>query len=335
MRALVTGGGGFLGRYVVEQLRARGDTVRSFSRGRYPELEALGVECVAGDLRDPAAVAPAVAGADVVFHVASLAAAWGHYRDFHAINVRGTQNVIAACRVHGIRKLVYTSTPSVAFPMGDLKGVDESQPYPPKFYAHYPATKAQAEQLVLQANDATLSTCALRPHLIWGPRDSHLLPMLAQRARQGKLVQIGDGTNLIDITYVEHAAAAHLLAADKLAPDTPVAGQAYFISDGDPVSLWDFVGELLRRLDLPPPRRHLSAGTAMALATVLEAAHTILPCLGEPRLTRFLASNFATSHYFDISRARRDLGYAPSVSREEGLRRTVAWYHETFADPKA
>ncbi len=326
MKALVTGGGGFLARYIVEKLIARGDDVRSLARGDYPELKQLGVDCVRADLRDADAVRNACTGMDAVFHVASLAAVWGRYQQFFDINVTGTRNVLAGCRAHGVPRLIYTSTPSVVFPMGDLEGVDESQPYPDKYLAHYPATKMIAEKEVLAANDDALSTCSLRPHIIWGPRDSHIIPMLAQRARAGKLVRVGDGTNLVDLTYVENGADAHLRAADKLAPDSPVAGHAYFISDGAPVNMWDWIDELLRRLDLPLPTKHISAGKAVFIGGVMETVYRLLPFLGEPRLTRFLASNFATSHYFDITRAREDFGYNPKIDNEEGLRRTIEWY---------
>ncbi len=326
MTVLVTGGGGFLARYIVEQLLARGDTVRSFARGDYPELTAIGVECVRGDLRNADDVQAACKDIDTVFHVASLAAIWGKYQTFYDINVTGTENIIAGCRANGIGKLVYTSTPSVVFPMGDLEGVDESQPYPDKYLAHYPATKMLAEKAVLQANDESLATCALRPHIIWGPRDNHIIPLLTERAKTGKLVRVGEGKNLVDLTYVENGAQAHLQAADHLAPGSAVAGKAYFISDGKPANMWNWIDDLLTRLGLPLPTKHISASTAVRLGGIMECIYKLFPFLGEPRLTRFIASNFATSHYFDITRAREDFGYDPQVDNEEGLRRTIAWY---------
>ena len=329
MKALVTGGGGFLGRYIVEKLRARGDEVRVISRGKYPELEALGCECVQGDLRSSQAVDAACEGMDVIFHVAAMAAMWGDREQIFGINVKGTANLIEAAREKKVPRLVYTSSPSVVFAMKDLEGADESTPYPERFYADYPESKARAEQMVLAANGEGIVTCSLRPHLIWGPRDHHIVAMLVERARQGRLIQIGDGTNKVDVSYVGNAADAHLQAADALAPGSPVAGQAYFIGDREPVNLWDWVRDLLTRLGEPTPTKTISYRTAHRIGALLEAAWTILPLRGEPRLTRFLAAQFATSHYFDHSKAARDFGYDPAVDNEEGLRRTVEWWRET------
>jgi nucleoside-diphosphate-sugar epimerase len=175
---LVTGGGGFLGRGIVRRLLQRGWTVRSLHRGDYPELVELGVEQLRGDIADTAAVTKAVDGCDVVFHVAAKVDQWGSYAPFHRTNVVGTENVIAAARQAGVPRLVFTSTPSVVHSGGDLAGIDESVPYPDHFEAAYPQTKAAAEMSVLAANDAVLSTVALRPRLIWGPEDTNLVPQL-------------------------------------------------------------------------------------------------------------------------------------------------------------
>ncbi|MBW3598649.1 MAG: NAD-dependent epimerase/dehydratase family protein, partial [Planctomycetes bacterium] len=219
MKVLVTGGGGFLGKYIVEQLVARGDEVRSFARGRYPGLEALGVEAVQGDIRDAAAVSEACQGVKAVIHTAAVAGIWGPWDYYYGINTLGTRNVVAACREHGVQRLVYASSPSVTFDGGDQEGTDESAPHPDRWLCHYPHTKALAEQHVLSANsEGGLLTCALRPHLIWGPRDQHLIPRLLDRARRGRLLRVGDGRNLIDIVYVENAAAAHVQALDAITP---------------------------------------------------------------------------------------------------------------------
>lgn len=325
MKALITGGAGFLAQYIVEKLLERGDEVRSFARGSYPELESLGVECIRGDLRNADDVKAACEGCDVVFHVAALAGMWGNYDLFYDINVKGTEHIIDACKAHGIKKLVYTSSPSVVFPMGDLEGVDESQPYPDRYYSPYAKTKAIAEQKVLAANGPDLATCSLRPHLIWGPRDTHILQLLIDRSREGKLIQIGEGKNLVDLTYVENGADAHLQAADALEPESAVAGKAYFISDGAPVNLWDWVNDFLKRMELPTVSKTVSEKTAMRIAGVMEGVYKALPFLGTPKLTRFMVSNFATSHYFDISAARNDFGYDPKITNEEGLKRSVEW----------
>jgi 2-alkyl-3-oxoalkanoate reductase len=232
MKALVTGGGGFLGGAVVRKLLARGDAVRSFTRTAYPWLAELGVEQAHGDLADPGAVARAVEGCDVVFHVAAKAGVWGRYGDFFATNVTGTENVLAACGKHGITRLVYTSTPSVVHGGESIEGADESAPYPAKYEAHYPQTKAVAERAVLHENGPRMATVALRPHLVWGPGDPHLIPRVLRRARAGKLRRIGKQPVKVDVTFVDNAADAHLLAADRLTPGSPVAGKAYFVTDG-------------------------------------------------------------------------------------------------------
>jgi 2-alkyl-3-oxoalkanoate reductase len=321
MNALVTGGGGFLGSAIVRRLRARGDAVRSLSRGHYPDLDALGVTQYRGDVADAAAVAEAAAGCDIIFHVAAKAGVGGRYAEYHRANVTGTENVLAACRRHGVRRLVYTSSPSVVFNGRDMEGVDESVPYPTHYDAHYPRTKALAEQLVLRANGPGLATVSLRPHLIWGPGDNHLIPRIICRARAGRLRRIGTASKLIDSTYIDNAADTHLLAADRLAPGSPAAGKAYFLSQGEPVPLWGLVNRILAAAGLPPVTRSVPSGVAYLAGCLLEAAYAVLRLRGEPPMTRFLARELSTAHWFDLSAARRDLGYEPGVSLDEGLRR--------------
>ena len=324
MRALVTGGGGFLGRAIIEQLLARGDQVRSFARGSYPDLSVRGVEVVQGDVANADAVLRAVRGVEVVFHVAAKAGLWGRAVDFFNANVLGTDNVIRACQQAGIARLVYTSSPSVVFDGRDMEGVDESVPYAPTYHAHYPRTKALAEQRLLAANSSALATIALRPHLLWGPHDTQLTKSILARGRSGTLVRIGSRDPLVDFTYVDNAALAHLLAADKLAPGAPVSGKPFFVSQGEPVPLWTFVDRLLAAGSLPPVQRTISPRVAYGAGALLELAYRVLPLKGEPRLTRFLVEELCTAHWFNIGAARRELGYAPIVSIEEGLRRLRA-----------
>jgi len=333
MKALVTGGGGFLGRYIVEQLLARGDEVTVFARGAYPELGGLGVHLVRGDIQDADAIAEACAGMDVVFHVAAKAGLWGPWEDFYSVNVVGTENVIAACHKHGVPKLINTSSPSVIFDGQPQEGVDESVPYPEAYESFYPQTKALAEQKVAEANGRDgLLTVSLRPHLIFGPRDRHLLPALLARARAGTLPQVGDGTNKVDLTYVEDAAWAHLLAADALAPGAPVAGSTYFISQDDPVVLWPWIRDLLQTLDLPGPKLRVPLSLARATGALLESTHRALHLKSEPRITRFLASELAQSHYYDISRAKYDLGYQPRFTMDEALDKTLAYFRRVLSE---
>ncbi len=318
----MTGGGGFLGRYIVEQLVSRGDRVRVFSRQRYAELDVLGVESRIGDLQDQALVAAACEGIDVVFHAAALPGIWGPWNLFHGVNTLGTQHVIDGCRRHCVGKLVFTSSPSVVYDGHDHCGADESLPYSTKFLCHYPHSKVLAEQAVLAANGQSgLATCALRPHLIWGPRDTQLIPRLIERAKRGQLRRVGDGKNLISMIYVENAARAHLQAADALSLTSPVAGQAYFINEPEPVNLWDWINTLLARAGLPPVTKGISAGTASAIGGTLEVLHRVCGISSEPRMTRFLASQLSRSHWYRVDKARRDFGFAPLVSVEEGLRR--------------
>ena len=236
---------------------------------------------------------------DVVFHTAAVADIWGPWEHFYSINVQGTLNILQACQAAGVRKLVFTSSPSVTFDGTDQCGVDETAPYPQRWLCHYPHTKALAEQAVLAANgrQGTL-TCALRPHLIWGPRDGHLVPRLIDRARRGRLRQVGDGKNLVDMIYVENAAQAHLQAADALEAHSPVAGRAYFISQGEPVRCWDWIDAVLALSGLPPVRRRISATAARRVGGALETIFRLLRIEREPIMTRFLAAQLATSHYF-------------------------------------
>ncbi|MBI3891569.1 MAG: NAD-dependent epimerase/dehydratase family protein [Candidatus Wallbacteria bacterium] len=323
MKALVTGGGGFLGRYVVEQLLARGDRVTVLGRKRYAELEELGAVCIQGDVADRPAVLAACRGQEVVFHTAARVGFEGSWKDFWAANVIGTDNVLEGCRAGDAGKLVFTSSPSVVFDGKDQLGVDESVPYPSSFLAHYPATKAEAERRILAANGVGgLVTTALRPHIVFGPRDSSLLPRLVDRARRRQLLQVGDGTNRVDVVYVENAATAHLMAADS--PN--VGGKAYFITQGEPVTLWSWIGELLEGLGLPGVRVRMPFSAAYALGAASEAAHRALGLRGEPRMTRFLACELAHSHFYSIERARQDFGFTPRISTREGMRLLCDWW---------
>ncbi len=341
MRALVTGGGGFLGQAIVRRLRDRGDSVRSLSRGAYPELKELGVECIHGDIADADVVCAAAANCDVVFHVAAKAGVWGRYSDYHRANVMGTEHVIEACLANAVPKLVYTSSPSVVFDGHDEAGIDETTPYPKRYLTHYPKTKAIAERAVLKANgarrtsDVELATTALRPHLIWGPGDNHLVPRLIERARQGKLRRVGSGTNLVDTVYIDNAADAHLLAADKLESDSSVAGRVFFISNGEPVPLWELIDRMLACANLPPVKRRISASAAYAAGTLLECVYSMLGRDDEPPMTRFVARQLSTAHWFKIDAARAAFGYDPQVSIDVGLSRLTEWLRSTKASEKS
>lgn len=326
MKLLVTGGGGFLGQALCRGLVERGHQVVSFNRGDYPLLRQWGIGQIQGDLADPAAVMAAVTGVDAVFHNAAKAGAWGSYDSYHRANVIGTDNVLAACRAQGVGRLIYTSTPSVTHrathPVEGL-GADEV-PYGENLQAPYAATKAIAERAVLAANDATLATVALRPRLIWGPGDKQLLPRLAERARQGRLRLIGDGSNRVDTTYIDNAALAHFLAFEQLRPGAACAGKAYFISNGEPLPMRELLNRLLAAVGAPPVTRSLSFRTGYRLGAVCERLWPWLRLPGEPPLTRFLAEQLCTPHWYSMAPAQRDFGYAPQVSIAQGLQQLAA-----------
>jgi len=278
-----------------------------------------------GDIRDGQFLTRAVRGCDAVFHVAAKAGIWGGREDYFSINLTGTEQVIHACRTNGIGILIHTSTPSVVFASHDLAGVDETTPYATRFLCHYAHSKALAEERVLAANGPDLKTVALRPHLIWGPGDTNLIPRLVERGRKGLLKQVGDGQNLVDIAYIDNVVEAHLLAAKNLANNASAAGKAYFISQGQPVNLWRWINELFAGLDIPPVTQQVSFSKAYTAGAVLECVYRALALRREPLMTRFLAQQLAKSHWFSIASARRDLGYEPKVSTEEGMKRLLAW----------
>jgi 2-alkyl-3-oxoalkanoate reductase len=318
---MVTGGGGFLGSKIVSMLLAEGYSVTNFSRNEYPELKAQGVVCHRGDLADRQAVSDAFQDTDVVFHVAAKAGIWGDYSEYYAANVTGTRNVIEACLRNRVAKLVYTSTPSVVFRGRNVRNANEDEPFPEKHLSPYLATKAAAERLVIQANGSTLATVALRPHLIWGPGDTQLFPRLAQRRLANRLTLVGSGDSLIDCTFVDNAARAHLDAAKRLKPGSPVAGRAYFISQGDPRPVRDLINAVLDAAGLPPVKKSVSLPVAYVAAWFLEVGYRMFHVANEPPATRLSVLEMGRDHYFDISAARRDLGYHPAISIEEGLER--------------
>jgi len=324
---LVTGGGGFLGGAICRRLIERGDRVRSLQRSDVPALKALGVECVRGDIADFSAVQSAVQGCDAVFHVAAKAGVWGPPSEYENANVTGTENVIRACREAGIGKLVHTSSPSVIYHGVDESGIDESTPYPDAYLAEYPRTKAIGERLVKAANSPQLATVALRPHFIWGPGDNHLFPRIVDQARKGKLRRIADGRNLVDATYIDNAVDAHLAAMERVQPGAACAGKVYFISNGEPMPLWDLINGMLACADLAPITKSISPAAAYRIGTMLEFLYGTLRLKGEPRMTRFVARLLSTAHWYDLTAAKRDLDYHPRITTEEGLKRLRENWH--------
>ncbi len=345
---LVTGGTGFLGSHLVDQLLAAGRQVTVVSRSPRPELAARGIRVITGHLHDPATCAAAVEGVSTVFHVAARVGVWGRYEDFHRDNVIATETLLAAAQAAGVERFIHTSTPSVVYNGQDLAGADESLPLTTACPSPYPLTKAIAEKAVLAANRPGFLTTALRPHLIWGIGDPHLVPRILARARAGRLRIVGDGQNRVDMVHITNATAAHLAAetalattchllSDKISKATdhedfenlhadvpPSAGRAYFITNDEPVNLWNWINELLTGLGEPPLTKRISLAAASRIGAVCEGLWRILSLKGEPPMTRFIAAELAKDHWFDLSAAKRDLGYQPTVTMAEGTTDLIA-----------
>jgi len=324
-KTLITGGGGFVGRAVAACCLDAGIETVIVGRNFYPDLVKRGARCIAGNICDRSIMEKATRGVDCVFHIAALAGIWGTWPDYYTTNVSGTENVIRSCTKNEVKVLVYTSTPSVVFDRKNICAGTEALPYADNPLCNYARSKILAEKLVLSANTAHLRTCALRPHLIWGPGDPHLIPRLIKRGRLRQLKQVGRGDNLVDISYIDNVAHAHILAAANLCNSGTAAGRAYFISQGEPVNLWDWINNLFNAADVPPVQSKVSFKTAFALGYLLEIIYALLHSKNEPRMTRFLAEQLAKSHYFSIDKARSELGYYPLVSTEKGLEKTIEW----------
>jgi nucleoside-diphosphate-sugar epimerase len=323
-KVLVTGGGGFLGKAIVKKLIEKNLIVTSFSRKFYPELETMGVAQIQGDLADKKTVAKAFEKMDAVYHVAAKFGIWGPLKNFIPVNVTGTQNVISACREHNVKQLIYTSSPSVIFDENDMENVDESVPYPKKYTASYPETKAMAEKLVKKAAGTGLNTIILRPHLIWGPEDNHFLPTIIKRAK--RLKRVGKKEYLVDTIYVDNAADAHIMASQKLFENPSLSGNIYFISQDEPVPIHKFINAFLDAAGLPPMKGQVSEKIVYTAGSIIEFVYKVFNLKGEPLITKLGAKELATSHWFNISRAKKDLGYYPKISTKEGLLRLKQWF---------
>lgn len=324
MRVLVTGGGGFIGLALVRALIDRGYQVSSLSRNHYSSLEELGVNQFVGDLCEPEKVHEACNNIDAVFHVAAKVGLWGKFSDFYSTNVIGTENVISSCKAQGVKYLIFTSSASVVFDGKDILNGTESLPYPAKPMTNYTNTKGKAEQLILMANSSLLKTISLRPHLVWGPGDNHLVPGIINRAKSGRLTQIGENIHDIDTTYIDNYTHAQLCALDALIEGEDADGKAYFITNGEPQKVWDFINSIIVAHDLPRVTKKINRSTASNIAMLLENFHRLFVPWKEPMLTRFAINELCTSHWFDISKAKDLLLYKPLVSTEEGINKLIA-----------
>ena len=318
MKILITGGNGFLGSHIAQQLVEKGHNVVSLQRSDPVVIQKIAnVDYAQGDLCEKDSILEYFEGVEVVFHVAAFAGVWGPWEEFYASNYEGSVNVVEACRAHGVKKLIFTSTPSVVFSGNAICGEDESMPYGSNWLCHYAHTKQLAEAYVLSDEVAKdMDVVALRPHLIWGAGDPHLLPRLVDRARDGELKMVGDGKNRVDITHISNATNAHMLAFEKLINSPQIIKQkAYFVSDGEPVVLWDWIQSLLEDLGIPKIEKQLSFKLVFRMASLIEWWYRTFKTKGEPPMTRFVAVELSKDHYFDISAARETLGYNPECKK--------------------
>jgi nucleoside-diphosphate-sugar epimerase len=323
VKALVTGGGGFLGSHLVKALLDRGYDVTSFSRGHYPKVIESGAKEFRGDIQNYGEIKKAIEGKDVVFHVAGKVGVWGPYKEYFNINVIGTENIVRACKECGVKKLVFTSSPSVVFGKSHLENADETQPYPEEYVFHYGKTKAMAEKIVMDGNDEQLATISIRPHLIFGPGDQNLFPRVVKSARDGKLKIVGDGDNLVDVIYVDNAVVAHLKAFDSLEINGKTSGKTYFVGQEEPVKLWSLINQILESHGLEPLRKKIGVNSAYRIGAVLEGAYKILGIKKDPPMTRFIAMQLGKSHYFNHSNAKSDFNFTPTIDLETALKRTL------------
>ncbi len=320
LRVLVTGASGMLGRRTAERLVAAGHDVRTFQRR---PAGVAGASDSLGSLTDPAAVARAVEGRDAVVHLAAKVSVSGPREEYERVNVEGTRTLLTAARMVGVRRFVQVSSPSVAHTGGSLVGAGAGPAEPERARGHYARTKAAAEQLALRADDADLAVVAVRPHIVWGPGDTQLVERVVERSRTGRLPLLDHGAVLIDTLYVDNAADA-LVAALERAPQ--VRGQALVVTNGEPRPVGDLIAGICRAAGAPVPGWRVPAALARAAGAVVEAVWAVRPGRDEPPMTRFLAEQLSTAHWFDQRRTRELLGWEPAVSIDEGLDRLAEHY---------
>lgn len=327
MKILVSGGTGFVGTAVTESLLALGHEVHTIGRStpsfcdktknRYHHTFDLTKDDLPKSL---------MSGTEIFFHIAAKAGVWGSYSQFFSANVTATRKILTACQSYHIPKLIYTSTPSVVFSQKPISNGTEALPYVQNEFSPYAKTKSIAEKEVLKAHmPGKLQTIALRPHLVWGKGDPHLLPRVIQRHRAGKLKIIGDGTNKVDLTHIDNVAHAHICAMQAMQKNENLGGKPYFISQDEPVYLWDWLNQLFQLLELPPLSQSLNFKTAFLIGSGLESLWSILNIKNEPPMTRFVACQLAHDHWFSIKSAERDLVYKPVKRMNQAMDETLPW----------
>ena len=324
VKVLVTGATSLLARTTAEVLLARGDEVVCLQRGR----STLAAEQVTADIRDATAVRRAADGCDAIVHAAAKVGVVGSWDDYRGINVDGTTNVLAAARASGIERIVYVSSPSVAHGGDAIAGLAAEPPVLGRKNAFYAESKAMAEQAALAANASDLAVVAIRPHLVWGPGDTQLVGRIVDRARSGRLTLVGGGAALIDTTYITNAAESLVAALDRVRPYAACAGRAYVIANGEPRPIRDLVAGICAAASVPFAPRDVPLSVAKVAGSFVERAWTLTRRTTEPPLTRFLAEQLGTAHWFDPRPARDDLGWTPRVTIDEGLDALAAWFNQ-------
>jgi len=317
---VVTGASGFLGRAVATELVAAGHEVRTLQR-RPPEV--LGAADILGSITDPEHVARAMDGAEGVVHLAAKVSLAGDASEFHRVNVEGTQTVLSAAEAAGVSRFVQVSSPSVAHAGSALAGVGAEPASPERARGEYARTKAKAELLALERDSEAMRVIAIRPHIVWGPGDTQLVDRIVDRARRGRLPLLNGGTALIDTTYVDNAASGIVAALHR----ADVAhGRAYVLTNGEPRPVADILAGICIAAGVRPPRWSVPAGLGRAAGSLVERVWAVRPGSDEPPMTRFLAEQLSTAHWFDQRDIREALDWAPAVSIDEGLRRLAASY---------
>jgi 2-alkyl-3-oxoalkanoate reductase len=327
MRVLVTGGRSLLLGSIAGQLAGRGDEVVCMQRTA-ADVDATAITQVLGDVRDASAVRAAMAGCDAVVHGAGRVGIVGSWEDFRSVNVDGTTNVLAAARDVGVQRVVHVSTPSVAHAGQSLVGEGATPAVTGRRGAFYAESKALAEQYALAANGTDLAVVAVRPHLVWGPGDTQLVGRIVERARAGRLAIVGDGNALIDSTYVDNAVGAHIAALDAVQPGAACAGRAYVIANGEPRTVRELLAGICAAAGVPFAPRQVPFRAARGLGAVAERVWPRLRPDDEPPITRFLAEQLGTAHWFDPRPARDDLDWRPQVSLDEGFARLREWFDQ-------
>lgn len=320
MIVLVTGASGFLGRAVASALGAAGHEVRTLQRRA---SGVAGAHDVLGSIADASAVAQAVAGVDGVVHLAAKVSLTGDPAEFRAVNVDGTRALLDAAAAAGVGRFVQVSSPSVAHAGAALVGVGAEPASPGHARGDYARTKAEAELLALSRDGAAMPVVAIRPHLVWGPGDAQLTERIVDRARRGRLPLLNGGTALVDSTYVDNAASGIVAALHRA---DAAHGRAFVLTNGEPRPVGDLMAGMCIAAGVRPPRVSIPAGVGRVAGSLVERVWAVRPGADEPPMTRFLAEQLSTAHWFDQRPIREALDWAPSVSIDEGLARLAASY---------